>query len=233
MSYLDAFVSCIQRTASQDSRLSDTQKSDLEARAKVEVRRVVDVKVDVKAVRKAETELVKTYSRGSLQSAEKEIVSTCSILSRGADYRGAAHSGSKQPKKRTARSGDATTSAVPAPTAALPSVAPIPAAAALASSPPPPRSLEQRCLEDREPNACMELSTDLGGRGNCAAQGGVVPDPTLCSRAQTARGFGLFWRNYKVACEPDMTTPECVTLSNQLIVLRGRWENATPGERVF
>jgi hypothetical protein len=77
VSEMDAFVSCIRRTAAERSDLSTSDRSDLEGRVQAEVQRLVKVKASVEGVRKVEKNVVSSYSRTGHPGAEVEIAKAC------------------------------------------------------------------------------------------------------------------------------------------------------------
>jgi hypothetical protein len=95
---MDAYVSCIRRTAGERSDLSTSEKSDLEGRVQSEVERLVKVKASIEGVRKVEKNVVSSYSRSGHPGAEVEIAKACLRMAtpkrakRSADTKGAPNS---------------------------------------------------------------------------------------------------------------------------------------------
>jgi len=77
VSEMDAFVSCIRRTAGERSDMSTSDKSDLEGRVQAEVERLIKVKGSIEGVRKVEKNVVSSYSRTGHPGAEVEIANAC------------------------------------------------------------------------------------------------------------------------------------------------------------
>lgn len=75
-SHMDAFVSCVQRTAAQSSQLDDTDKSRLQGKVDVEVR-LIKGRVGVEGVRDAEKKITQSYTRAGHDGAAVQIVETC------------------------------------------------------------------------------------------------------------------------------------------------------------
>jgi hypothetical protein len=79
-SRLDAFVSCVQRTAAESSELSEAAKVGLRGKVEGEARRLLEAKIAIQGIGEIENQLKKGYRRESHAGAEVRIIETCARL---------------------------------------------------------------------------------------------------------------------------------------------------------
>jgi hypothetical protein len=84
-SQIDAFVSCVQRTAAESKELSDAQKRQLQGKVEGEVQRLIKIRARVEGVVDVEHNVVESYRREAHEGAEVQIVQTCAHFAGGAN----------------------------------------------------------------------------------------------------------------------------------------------------